>query len=348
MRVLLSLHHRLTPDAGAPGATMALGRALADLGCRVRYLSLDRFFRRARSERLHQQLLFPWLVAGQLAIASQSYDVIDASTGDLWVWAILLQPWLRRPAVVTRSHGLEHVADETARRLAANGGPPLSWKYPLYHGGVRLWEVRRSLAAAEQSILLNSTDRDYARTRLRIPEERLTVLPNGIADHFHSLAPPRPVAGPLAIAFVGRWSHYKGRRTFVEAIEHLDAEGVDFDVRLLGTHEDRAIDDFPPRLHGRVSVVPQFANADLPGLLADRHAFVLPSVSEGWSGSLAEAMACGLVPVATRVGAAADVVDEGVNGFLVEVGDGKAIAGALARLDADRAMLTSTREAARE
>jgi glycosyltransferase involved in cell wall biosynthesis len=348
MRILLSLHHRLTPDAGAPAATMALGKALTALGCSVRYLSFDRFFRRAGTERLRHQVLFPWLVAGQLASLMTQFEIVDASTGDLWVWALLLGWASERPAIVTRSHGLEHVADATARQLAANGGPPLSWKYPLYHGGLRLWEVRRSLAAAEQSIVLNSTDRDYAHACLGIPESRLTVVPNGIADHFHSVPPPQRLDGPLAIAFVGRWTSYKGRQTLVEAMQRLDEAGVPFDLRLLGTHDDAALADFPNRLHDRVSVLPRFANTELPDLLADRHAFVLPSVSEGWSGSLAEAMACGLVPVATRVGAAADVVEEGVNGHLVPVGDGAAIARALTALDADRARMTRMREAAHE
>jgi hypothetical protein len=49
--------------------------------------------------------------------------------------------------------------------------------------------------------------------------------------------------------------------------------------------------------------------------------FVLPSLAEGVSNTVLEAMATGLPVIATRVGANADLVDEGVTGRVVEPGD---------------------------
>lgn len=54
-------------------------------------------------------------------------------------------------------------------------------------------------------------------------------------------------------------------------------------------------------------------------------AFVLPSKTEGLSNALLEAMACGLPVIATNVGAAPEVVNNGENGFLIHPGDSDAL-----------------------
>jgi glycosyltransferase involved in cell wall biosynthesis len=57
--------------------------------------------------------------------------------------------------------------------------------------------------------------------------------------------------------------------------------------------------------------------------------FVLPSVSEGFSISTLEAMACGLPVVATRVGAIPELIQEGETGFIVPPDDWVAMANAI-------------------
>jgi glycosyltransferase involved in cell wall biosynthesis len=65
--------------------------------------------------------------------------------------------------------------------------------------------------------------------------------------------------------------------------------------------------------------------------------FVQPSHVEGMSNALLEAMACGLPVVATTVGAAPQMIEDGVDGLLVPPGDSDALGKALERLleDAD-------------
>lgn len=77
------------------------------------------------------------------------------------------------------------------------------------------------------------------------------------------------------------------------------------------------------------------ARADIAALLHTFSVFALPSLAEGTPVSMLEAMACGLPVVASRVGGIPEVVDEGVQGLLVPVGDVDALTDALARYAQD-------------
>jgi glycosyltransferase involved in cell wall biosynthesis len=78
-------------------------------------------------------------------------------------------------------------------------------------------------------------------------------------------------------------------------------------------------------------------------------AFVLPSRSEPWGMVLNEAAAAGLPLVATEAaGAAYDLIEPGVNGYLVPPDDVGALAGALRRVEADAAWRASAGRRSRE
>jgi glycosyltransferase involved in cell wall biosynthesis len=64
----------------------------------------------------------------------------------------------------------------------------------------------------------------------------------------------------------------------------------------------------------------------IPDYLDQADIFVLPSLSEGLPIVILEAMACGLPIVATRVGGIPDIIEEDVNGYLVESGDFQGLA----------------------
>lgn len=69
--------------------------------------------------------------------------------------------------------------------------------------------------------------------------------------------------------------------------------------------------------------------ADVPDIMCGLDLFVLPSLAEGISNTILEAMSSGLPVLATRVGGNADLVSDGVTGQIVPPGDGQALAQAL-------------------
>jgi glycosyltransferase involved in cell wall biosynthesis len=79
---------------------------------------------------------------------------------------------------------------------------------------------------------------------------------------------------------------------------------------------------------------------DVLDLLQRAWGFVLPSRWEGMPNALLEAMACGLPCVATRVSGSEDIIDDGVNGLLVEPKSPPAMAEALNRIIHDVELAT--------
>ena len=68
---------------------------------------------------------------------------------------------------------------------------------------------------------------------------------------------------------------------------------------------------------------------DVPDILAALDVFVLPSIAEGISNTILEAMASGLPVVATRVGGNPELVEDGITGSLVPAADTAALATAI-------------------
>ena len=348
MRVILCLHHHLDPDLGAPGVTLRLGRALEDAGCTVEHLGFDDVFGAAGVESVRRQAAFPWKAVAHLRRRAARVDVVDAATGDAWLWASLGRPGAgERTALVTRSHGLETLAHAARRRAAAAGQLRLSRRYRIYHGGWRLREVSRSLRLADGCVLLNRGERDHVHRELGVPAERLSVIQYGIGDHFHAAAEARHADGPLRLAYVGSWIPRKGAETIAEAAGALARRGVDYTLKLLGVGDAGQVrSELPEAAREHVQIVEHFANERLPELLAGQEVLLLPSWFEGSSGSLLEGMACGLAPVATSVGAAPEIVDSGRNGVLVKAGDAEGLAETVASLARDRSVLLGLRRSA--
>lgn len=88
--------------------------------------------------------------------------------------------------------------------------------------------------------------------------------------------------------------------------------------------------------------------SDVAALLPQVDIFALPSLAEGISNTLLEAMACGCAPVATAVGGNPELVSDGVNGLLVDAADADALAAALASLVRDPARRLALADASRQ
>ncbi len=97
---------------------------------------------------------------------------------------------------------------------------------------------------------------------------------------------------------------------------------VDADLWMVGDGPDRTPVERLARELGVEPHVRFWGKQDqIPSLLPRAHVLLMPSEMESFGLAALEAMSCGLVPVATRVGGVPELIDDGQTGFLAPVGD---------------------------
>lgn len=343
MRILLCLHHHLDSNTGAPGVTLALGEQYRALGHEVSFLSFDDL-----PGWLHgpaSEVLFPEAAAALLARRARSVDVVDATTGDAWLWGRMRRD--ERPKLVTRSHGLEHVYWNSAVEEARGAGETLAARTRLYHGGWRLREVAASLRASDACVFCNRRDLDFAVRHLRVPRSKATVVLNGIPESLRGLPLQPPEDGP-AVAMIGSWEPRKGSRYAAAALGEILGRHPSARALLVGTRRpaQETLASFPAPVRDRIRVVPRYERSELPLLLRGAGVLLSASLAEGFSVALPEGMAIGLTPVATAIPGAREIVRDGVNGLLVPPRDSAALARGVERLLADPELLQRLRKSA--
>ena len=134
----------------------------------------------------------------------------------------------------------------------------------------------------------------------------------------------------------------KGVGEFIEAAKDLKARIGEAEFLLAGNADSgnpTAISKLQLEEWNTSGVISWLGHvSDMADLYSTVHVVVLPSYREGLPTSLAEAAACGLPLVATKVPGCQDVVYDGSNGFLVPVMDSKALAVAINTLYENRGL----------
>ena len=140
----------------------------------------------------------------------------------------------------------------------------------------------------------------------------------------------------FVVGWVGRMTAVKHARDALEAMRALRDRGVEATLAMVGDGPEReALEAHASRLG--IADVTVFAGfqEDVGPWYSLFDALLLPSRTEGTPVSAIESLAAKRPVVATRVGSVADVVADGVDGFLVEFGDTAGAAERLARLAGD-------------
>lgn len=153
----------------------------------------------------------------------------------------------------------------------------------------------------------------------------------GVVDH----------GGPGSrLLFVARLAEVKGLPVLLEAVAELLADHPDLHLTVIGDGPDRARFEKVAAdlgLGSAVTFAGYQSQAEVARHLAATDVFVLPSYAEGVPVTLMEAMGSGVPVVATQVGGVGELVEDGVNGYIVRPGDGPALADRIGRLLGDGA-----------
>lgn len=318
------------------------------------------------------------LVAGDVARGEESMERVARSAGveivrlpglsrelspihDL-IAAVRLARILRdvRPAIV---HTHTAKAGAVGRLAALVAGRPRPVVVHTFHGhvlrgyfgpvGSRAFRaIERALAAISDRLVAVSPEvrdelvglgiapaRKFEVIRLGIDLEPRVRFEGDATEVRHRLGIP---PGTFLVGWFGRMTAVKRTDDLLHVLVALRRHGVDAALLLVGDGDDRPrLEQLAHELGVARSCLFLGYQEDVAPFYAISDAVVLTSANEGTPVTIIEALAAGRPVVATAVGGVADVVDDGVTGFLVDPGDTDAMADRLARLASDPELAAS-------
>ncbi|WP_225837920.1 glycosyltransferase [Streptomyces sp. NK08204] len=187
---------------------------------------------------------------------------------------------------------------------------------------------------------------DEVRRDEGVPAAKISVIPNGMRPSEFEPAEPADVPTSLPVVLcVANLGPHKGHRYLLEACAALRSSGHPCTLVLIGDGSERtSLEQMADRLGIDVRFLG--ARTDVAGFRARADVVVLPSLYEGSSNAVMEAMAAGLPVVATAVGGTPELLEE--RGVLVPPADVTALAEGLRQVLCDRDAAAALGRKARE
>jgi glycosyltransferase involved in cell wall biosynthesis len=318
MKIAIVSSARRDPSSGVGGVAAHLSAAFRAIGHSCDVVSLESVF--PKVDGLLNQFLFAVVLPFRLDLGA--YDVLDIAAGDGLFAAIvskLRRSKSRRPLLVARSHGLEHLVHEMLLEEARTGKVALSWKYPIYRGGYRLWQIKKYLQVADLNLFLSKHDGTYAIENFAVKPARIRVVDNGMPARFVGLPVDLNNFHAPKLAIIGTFSERKGYDYSIPALVELLQRHDQLRVGFFGTGTDDSniLDKFPEGLRSRIEITARYEQPTLPTLLKDFNILLVASLVEGYGLVALEGMACGLALVATNVSGIAERLTDRENAILI-------------------------------
>lgn len=227
---------------------------------------------------------------------------------------------------------------ECAQLECVNSTPNPKVQY--LHGSTPLapQQVDKALSLRYPKIVVASYLKDLVESR-GYGTDVLAVVHNGVDPGEYFCSVPESQRDGVGTIYA---SHpVKDPENIVRVLDQLARVSPETPVRIFST--DRRPKEIPFRSYWRHPTLALAREIYSKSLI-----WVLASRSEGFSIPVLEAMACGCVVVATDCGGPRDIIEDGVNGFLVPVGDVDAIISRIQLLLADPALRDRMRQQALE
>ncbi|GKS58886.1 glycosyl transferase family 1 [Nitrospira sp.] len=322
-------------SSSGPGGAERIVCALAASLDKTRYRSLVGLFRPGWLKDECEQRGLPvyvlpsegfmnwrWMLACYRLVKQERVDLIQAHEFDANVHGTLVAKWAGIPLVAT-VHGKNRFFDARRRR----------WAY-------------RFISKSVQMVAVSEDLKNFIVEQTQIPGERIKVIYNGVDEPATFDVADREIfkqglgipADHLVVGVVGNLYPVKGHTYLLAAIPEILKRCPNVTFLFAGRGEL----EVPLKAQARelgIEANVHFLGLrqDVPRLLTIMDLFAMPSLSEGLSIALLEAMAAGKPVVATRVGGNPELVVNGETGLLVPAKDASGLADALVQMLQDAA-----------
>jgi glycosyltransferase involved in cell wall biosynthesis len=184
-------------------------------------------------------------------------------------------------------------------------------------------------------------------------KEKLSLFPHAVDTEMFKPGGQREDMPGTHIIFVGRLFSNKGLHVLVEASKLLKEDGKTFRITVIGKGDEeyessvkRKVEDYD--LEENFAFKGMIPQSDLPDFYRSSDIAVVPSLQEAFGITLIEAMSCGLPVVASKIQAIPEIINDGIDGILVESGSPDSLAKGLISLMEDASKRTSLGASARK
>jgi glycosyltransferase involved in cell wall biosynthesis len=259
--------------------------------------------------------------------------------------ALLIQDELNHPSVLVANAKPHPYPVISLVHHLRSSEQRAGWQNYFY----RLLE-QRYLNSVDGLIYNSETTRREVERLLREPKPSIVAYPP--TDRF-GLQVTRPQVierawiPEMRLLFLGNVIRRKGLHTLLEALKSLPAQ-IRLDV--VGSLETEPVYARAMQEKANGLAVTFHSSLDkepLIRLFRSAHVLVIPSSYEGFGIAYLEGMGFGLPAIGTGLGAAREIISDGVDGFILPPGDSRTLADRLGLLAGDRALLISMSLAAR-
>lgn len=193
----------------------------------------------------------------------------------------------------------------------------------------RLFERADAVTAVSQPLL------DDATQLYPCISGKARVIHNGVGSMWFHKPDSEPSAAERYVLFVGRMSEVKGVDLLLRAWKQLSPCFPSIKLWLAGDGPQlESLQTFAKELEifSRVRFCGRKQREELPALYQNAEAVVLPSRREGLPFTLLEAGAGGGICIGTRIPGIPEIIQDGVNGLLVDPESPNALASAISRI----------------
>ncbi len=184
------------------------------------------------------------------------------------------------------------------------------------------FKLRKWTFQSLDRVVVLTEDMQSEVRQLGLRPSQISLVPNSVENQpeIDTALPLKASFSRLEVLFCGRLSKEKSLDTLIKALVLLAHDGVSSRLRLVGgDHGGRADSE---HLRSLCAQLPDDVEVEFSGhqenvrpFYLSSDVFVLPSLSEGMSNSLLEAMAYGLVCIVSDIPANTFVIQNGVNGL---------------------------------
>jgi len=265
----------------------------------------------------------------------------------------LRRRWFGRreyPPYVMTLHGLEERRVHVMSREVKKGRAwNYAWKNRMWHRLFHQPRFRWCIKTADGAHAYSRDVWTLLQLKYDLDVDRVAYIPSGVEERFFI---PREYRenGAVRLLYAGTWLDQRGIFYIRDALRKLVAQMPGLTMTFAGCGVPAGVIEefFGEELKGHIDVSPVVPAEKMQELYAEHDIFLFPSLMEGLPTVLLEAMATGMPVITTETCGMPDVVQDSINGRLIEPANAAAIEEAVLyfakSVEARRKLGTAARE----